>query len=264
VTLVLDSQPGDYVGEGRRRTFTSADGVFQFYRNSKNGVSLSFATPTRTSWWYLDFAGPDNQPLTVGTYRGATRYSYQLPGGAGIEIDGIGHTCQSLTGSFEVRQITYGVNNTIESFSAAFEQHCEDAAPALFGEIRLNPYVTLTAPPAQTAKIGENLTFTVRARAINGRPLVLAAPNLPAGAIFTDRGDNEGTFTWTPTEAQRGLFHVRFEARSDLGDVDSAVTRITATDNVIDFDHLTAPSCSRPSRVTHGHTDTMGQRNAWP
>ena len=40
--LFLDSQPGDYVGQGLQRTLTTLDGTFGFQRNYRNGVDFWF------------------------------------------------------------------------------------------------------------------------------------------------------------------------------------------------------------------------------
>jgi hypothetical protein len=234
VTLILDSQDGDFVGDGQRLSFTSAEGEFSFETNSYNIIRVSFHTPDWNHWWYLNFAAPQDQPLTVGTYTGATRYPFQLPTNPGLDVSGDGTGCNTLTGSFEVREITFGLNNTVESLSVAFEQHCEGIAPALLGELRVNPFITLTAPGAKSVIIEDTLTFTVTATDdVHGRAVALSALDLPPGATFTDRGDSTGTFAWAPAVGQNGTFDVTFEARSDSGHAESAVTRITTSYGII-------------------------------
>jgi hypothetical protein len=237
VTLILDGEDDHFVGGGRRLFFTSADGSFIFSAylfEEFNHVFVSFSSTVGQHSWHLWFGAPGGQRLTAGTYTGATGLGgYHSPNPL-LDIGGDGRGC-SGTGSFEVRDISVGLDDTVESLSIAFEHHCDGKAPALFGEIRLNPFITVTSPRVQSARIGKTLDFAVSATDdLNGRSVQLSALDLPPGAVFTDRGDNTGIFTWTPSDGQEGLFDVTFEARSDSGYVEHAVTRIDAAhDSVI-------------------------------
>ena len=46
---------------------------------------------------------------------------------------GEGRGCGYLSGSFTVDEISWYPDGTLQSFSARFEQHCDDAVPALRG-----------------------------------------------------------------------------------------------------------------------------------
>ena len=48
--------------------------------------------------------------------------------------------------------------------------------------------------------------FTVTATDAQQRKVKLSASALPTGASFIDLGNNQGTFTWTPTSTQTGTF----------------------------------------------------------
>ena len=133
--LFFDSEPGDYIGGGLTRTFTTADGNFSVTQNYDNGVSVNF---NGSSWWYLDFAAPNNDFLVPGVYEGATRFPFQSPTAPGLSISGDGRGCNQLTGRFIVHEVVYNQDNTIAVFAADFEQHCEGGIPALYGAIRFN------------------------------------------------------------------------------------------------------------------------------
>jgi hypothetical protein len=77
--LVLDSQPGDYIGGGIKQTFNIADGDFTAQPNFDNGVTVSFRAPNFSHWWFLDFAAPGAVLLTPAVYEGATRFPFQEP-----------------------------------------------------------------------------------------------------------------------------------------------------------------------------------------
>jgi len=136
--LVLNSQPGDYIGQGISQTITPADGVFTPSRNYANGVTVTFFGFQPGNFWILDFAAPGAAPLAVGSYEHATRFPFQLPTDPGLDVDGDGRGCNTLTGRFDVLQVTYGNSGEVVAFAADFEQHCEGASAALLGSIRFN------------------------------------------------------------------------------------------------------------------------------
>ncbi len=74
-----------------------------------------------------------------------------------------------------------------------------------------------------------NLNFTVTASDPDGPAPSLTTSTLPTGASFTDHGDGSGTFDWTPTYSQAGVYYVTFYA-SDGIDTDSEEVEITVND----------------------------------
>jgi len=223
-SLRLQGEPGDLIVRDRTLFFTDADGSFSARRNFDNGVSIGFTTPIFSPTWNVDFAAPNDARLTVGNYEGAIRWPFQAPGEPGLDLSGEGLGCNTLTGRFEVKEIVYGSDDTIISFWALFEQHCEGISQAAFGEIRYNANVTVSvaAPPRRDAPRGESLTFDVTA-ASPGGGVALTAENLPPGAQFADHGDSTGTFTWTPGLDQIGRYLVTFRGENELG-VDHTTT----------------------------------------
>jgi len=228
-SIVLNSDPGDYIGGGQTMVFVETDGTF-VAQNSGNGssVHVSFNTPTYSHWWYLDFAAPDLLPLVVGPYEGAVRYPFQGAGQPGLSVTGDGRGCNTVTGRFDVRELVLGAGNEVVSFRATFEQHCEGFAPALRGEVRYNAAVPLqlTAPSAVTALENQLLSFNVSGLVIGGGHVTLTASDLPLGASFIDRGDNTGTFSWTPLSSQAGTYLVRIQGTAGAL-VETAYVRIT-------------------------------------
>src|SRR5258708_19530421 len=55
--LYLNSQPGDYIGQGITQTFTAADGTFAVF-NGSSYVSINFPKPAYSETWFLDFSPP--------------------------------------------------------------------------------------------------------------------------------------------------------------------------------------------------------------
>jgi len=132
----LNSQAGDYVGQGADRLITPADGTFSTSRNFDNGVNVDFTGTTPGDSWSADFAAPVNAALVPGDYEGATRWPFQAASAPGLSVYSDGRGCQVLSGRFVVLEATYDANGKVQSFAADFEQHCENAVPALFGSVR--------------------------------------------------------------------------------------------------------------------------------
>jgi len=145
-SLFMDSDPGDYIGQGEQWYYNPDTAEFTIAQMwDTNGVWVSLHTDDPSwGWWDLQFTAPAGEDLTVGQYLGATRYPFNEPNEPGLSITGMGRGCNTLTGSFVVNEITFGPGNTVESFWATFEQHCEGGAPALTGEIRVNQGIVTT------------------------------------------------------------------------------------------------------------------------
>lgn len=141
--LILNSQSGDYVGGGITQTFTPADGTFAVNTTYNGGVQVSFQTPSFSSWWYLDFGPPSGQAFQVGEYEGAQRFAFHSPTKPGLDVFGDGRGCNIVAGRFLVSDITFAANGSIQTLAVDFEQHCEGAAPALFGSVRYNSSVSV-------------------------------------------------------------------------------------------------------------------------
>ena len=232
-SLFLTGDPGDYITGGQTMYFTPADGTFGAIMNFSNGVSVSFHTPTYSHWWYLDFAAPNKQFLVPGVYSGALRWPFQGTQ-AGLDVSGDGRGCNTLTGSFEVKEIVYGpgpwgTQGSVVSFRATFEQHCEGWAAAARGEIRYNATVPIemTAPSSVTTLERQLITVPVSAVDTQGRHVALSAVGLPAGAAFVDNGDNTGTLSWLPAEGQAGTYTVTFRGDNGAGNIETTFTIIT-------------------------------------
>ncbi len=68
--IYLNSQPGDWVGQGQQLTFTPADGAFTVQGTYNSGVQINFNTPNYSHFWFLDFGPPTAMKFTKGEYEG--------------------------------------------------------------------------------------------------------------------------------------------------------------------------------------------------
>src|SRR5260370_11735342 len=139
--ITLNSQPGDYIGGGITQTFTPGDGTFTVNTVYNDGVDVSFQTANYSCFWSLEFGPQNGQTLTQEEYEGAQRFAFHSPTRPGIDVNGDGRGCNTITGRFLVSNITFASNGTVLTLAIDFEQHCEGAAPALFGSVRFNSSV---------------------------------------------------------------------------------------------------------------------------
>jgi putative Ig domain-containing protein/Big-like domain-containing protein len=88
----------------------------------------------------------------------------------------------------------------------------------------------LDAPATKVVDEGANLSFTVTATDQDGDHVALTAEFVPAGATFSDQGDNTGVFSWTPGSTQSGDYDVVFAGNDGNGGTGTATTHITVND----------------------------------
>lgn len=134
------SSPGDYIGQGARRTFTDAETVFSGSLSSPHFVEIVVRGEGEWwtgEYWRIWFAAPDGAPLAPGTYTGAERHPFESPGAPGLSMFGTGRGCNRSYGSFTVHSIEFDGSGELSEFSADFVHHCEGpGAPPLSGSIR--------------------------------------------------------------------------------------------------------------------------------
>jgi len=155
--LVVDSSPGDYVGQGLQYSFTSDTANFEAFQSFGHDIRMRIF-PREGGFWILQFTAPSGQPLVPGTYEGALRSNTFEPERPALDIGGNGRGCNAAFGRFVVNEARFdGLFGPVLSFDAAFEFHCERPdAPGLRGEVRYSSTarpVLDTTPPVITPVI---------------------------------------------------------------------------------------------------------------
>lgn len=144
-SLTMSSQAGDYIGGGQTYNFNGSNSVISFSA-SLSGLSASL-TSSDGQTWDVDMYPASGDVLAVGNYPNATRYPFNGSGN-GLNVDGDGRGCNTLTGSFRVKQVSFSaVNNSLQHFDGTFVQHCEGATPALTGELKYQSAPVIQPPP---------------------------------------------------------------------------------------------------------------------
>jgi hypothetical protein len=92
-----------------------------------------------SGFWSLDFSTLQlGVFMTTTVYNNAERYPFESAGDPGLSISGAGRGCNTLTGRYEVEDLTVTGGN-VTSFTASFEQHCEGGSAALRGCVHVGP-----------------------------------------------------------------------------------------------------------------------------
>lgn len=132
-SVTVISEPGDYVGAGESWAWFTGSGQVSVQRWTEGAIVVSVAGGETGGSFDLWFAPPTGERLEVGVYEGVERYPFQTAGRAGMSIAGEGRGCNSLTGRFEI----LSMDDDLDSVWILYEQHCEGAEEAVFGEIRI-------------------------------------------------------------------------------------------------------------------------------
>ena len=142
--VFMESEPGDFVGDGATWSYTPADAVI-LASGTRSHVTFR-VDGANGDWWFADFAAAPGDILTPGTYKNATRWPFN-GSGPGLDVSGEGRGCNTLTGEFTVTHATFGPDGRVRTFGASFVQHCEGEAPALRGVYEFRAGAGMTPPP---------------------------------------------------------------------------------------------------------------------
>jgi hypothetical protein len=106
-----------------------------------------------------------------------------------------------------------------------------DSDPAVFTVTAINDAPVLASIGAQSTNEGVNLTFNPSASDVDGDTPVMSSSTLPGTATYIDNGNGTGTFDWTPTFSDSGIYNVTFYAADSVfpAVIDSEQVTITVT-----------------------------------
>ena len=193
-TLTLVSQPGDFVGGDIIGNTYGAGGIVtgsdmsgdetltltypaeNLYLFGGAGDDLRGAgTPSRVSFdfvggatFFVELTFQTDElgvPMQPGIYANAEEVNFDVsPGHPGLYV--YGHSgCSTITGEFDVTDASFLPDDTVSSFSASFEQHCEGETPALFGTFTYNANAPTPVPePAGYSLVGIGIVALVLRR----------------------------------------------------------------------------------------------------
>lgn len=148
-SVELQSEFGDYVGEGRSHAYTRADSILTVVPDGRR-LSVSIKGD---QWWFGEFHLPSAVTrFEPGTYQNLGRYSGLATPSGSLSWSGEGRGCNTLVGTLIVNSATYQVEQLV-AIDLSFIQHCEGRTAALRGRVRWSagdptvPPGPLTPPP---------------------------------------------------------------------------------------------------------------------
>jgi len=129
--VYLQSDAGDYIGQGATYTYAPASATLSV---AANAGRLTVGV-TGNEWWSGDFQAMNTlTQLQPGYYSGLQRYPFHNPALGGLNWSGSGRGCNTLQGWFVIDNVTY-TGGTLTTIDLRFEQHCEGFPPALHGVV---------------------------------------------------------------------------------------------------------------------------------
>lgn len=163
----LQSDPGDYIGQGRSYEYSQADAVL----GVTAGPGRLTLTVTGDERWSGDFQLPSgNARLVAGTYSGLRRYPFHDIAAGGLSWSGEGRGCNTLIGSFTIDSVRYD-GAQLAAIGLRFEQRCEGGATVLRGAVRwrsddptrppgpVTPPAGLWSPPSSALPATGNVLY---------------------------------------------------------------------------------------------------------
>ncbi|MCW5312628.1 PEP-CTERM sorting domain-containing protein [Nostoc sp. KVJ3] len=161
--LTLDSEPGDYIGEGK--TFDIYDTNLGDTISAQIRRTLSDGSPAELLWVLDRPSTPENEfalvffgtdalgvPIQPGFYSEARRADFAPPGFAGLDISFQNRGSNEVFGSFTINEVTFTPDRSkILTFDAEFLQRSESlTAPALRGQFQFNIQAAAVPEPSST------------------------------------------------------------------------------------------------------------------
>lgn len=144
--LYIDSEPGDWVGQGREYSYYADRANFQTWRDSDESISFRVSGETGFN---LMFAFPKDRPIIPGPYPWVARAPFNAPTRAGLSVATLERGCNQVVGSFDLIGIEFDDAREVERFAASFVQSC-DGGPPLRGSIMIGSDGTPFPPPPDT------------------------------------------------------------------------------------------------------------------
>lgn len=140
------SDKGDFVGQGEsklisappltRTALSQPANVLNFYYYDSSMIDMHS--------YYLLFAAPNQVPLQIGQYQSATGYPFNSTNPE-LGIDMNGNACGALTGAFNVLEISFNGDGSLNTLATDFIQHCAGYVPALRGSVRIHSTIPIPA-----------------------------------------------------------------------------------------------------------------------
>jgi hypothetical protein len=133
--VLLDSPPGDYVGQGQCWLHSAPTSLI----SALYPTDISIETPEGSWRMQMHLLGAG---ATVGTFNDMDRSQFGF--------FGMGRGCNSLRSNVIVTRVDRDAVGQLLALDMSFEQSCDGVGPPLKGRVRYRPYVALPHPSCMT------------------------------------------------------------------------------------------------------------------
>jgi hypothetical protein len=228
--LDVTSEPGDAAWLGRSCRLRPGDARIEARTTTESGAYVSFF-PKDLAIGTRNFL---MRPARPGNFSLLRRYSDESYAGGSFVATLPPGGCAGVETHYRVRRADLGPGEIVSGLWVEWEQHCNGAAPAFRGELRLNAGspVVVYAPIARRVHYGDTLRFPVTVRDTLGRPVTLHAGSLPAGSNFVITGPTTAEWSWCPPPSAAGAHRLMFRAANAEGEADTVITDVVVTGDV--------------------------------
>lgn len=135
--FTFNSEPGDWVGSGKRGGVTLADGPWfaRYFGGSDSPRRFEVGVPG----WSMVFAAPEGQIIGPGVFEDAQRSPVEPYPVLDVSTN---RGCNVTSGRFEIGFVALGENGDLDKLRVTFSQYCEGSSAALHGEVSVvaNPW----------------------------------------------------------------------------------------------------------------------------
>ena len=221
--FVVRSTPGVLPGGVDSLLMRPTGGSFNFSSSWQKELRATVSGPHN---WNLSASAGRLRDLELTGYAGAIGWGTAIDTLPKFSISGDGRAWGATYSHFDVRQLGFAWNGTINRARVQFEQ--QSGPDLITGELRFDAdtVVRIVAPLRKRARRGVPLELDVGVVQSIGAPVTLSSGGLPPGATFQVVTPSQARLAWTPTADQQGDFHVTFAAADGSGHGEEAHTWI--------------------------------------
>lgn len=235
--IVVDSEPGDFIGQGQN-SFLDVDDV-EFFVPS-NWQDRVYVSANGAEYWNFRFRAPFDERLTPGNYESA----YKISGPTsfpGMDVSGHHRSCLNLHGRFVVHEVEWRQDGTLDALAVDFLQHCGYQGPTARGSLRYNSVVPLR-PREPNAAAGQDLVLPERSTVqldgtnssdADGQIVGYAWAQISGPAVTLDDPASAAP-TFVAPELPQGTASIEFEltVADDEGNTGTDVVALTILDDL--------------------------------
>ncbi len=173
VTVVtLDSQEGEYFGQGAAHTFIAPDTVQAAGSSAVVRVYVADGIESHR----IELAAPVGGTLEVGPYENAWRSTDAASPGLDVTLGSSACSRAGVVGRFDVLEAPSLDGGIVTAFAADFEFRC-DPSVALYGSIRINSSIAIKALDLSSAP-SDTITFPTTDVMVASAPMTVTVTNV--------------------------------------------------------------------------------------